>query len=173
MSEEHDDGIPRIHAIADLIHLDRHRRLGLLGKENWVTRKQFLKMLLGSTSLLIAPGILVSGCGEDSVTGPQPSPCSTHQFCACDADSDCACESYTGCSCDSQGSTCTAYTTCACESDCSCDAQCTCETFCACDSQCACESDCSCDAQCACQSDCLCHGQCLCEVQCGCQLYRI
>ena len=64
---------PKITGAADLIHLNAEQRIGFLGgNQNWVTRRNFLKGLLGSAafaaialSIGCPPSITDSGSSSD------------------------------------------------------------------------------------------------------------
>lgn len=124
---------PEILGAADLVHLNRGQRLGMLGSNNWRSRRDFLKTLLGAAAVVALPLSLVTGCAKHSKKKPPACACEADSPpCTCEADTPCTCEADTPCTCESDGScTCESDTPCTCESDtpCSCEADtpCTCE----------------------------------------------
>jgi hypothetical protein len=157
---------PEIRAIADLTDLSRQQRCALLGCDTVRARRSFLKKVLRTAPVFLAPHAVLVGC--DSGTGP------TSTACSCESDVPCGCESDWDAA--QQDAPRDNTPVCKCESyvACSCDTQCSCESYCACDSQCSCEAYCSCDNQCSCNTQCSC--QSYCPYECcdkGCPLYRI
>ena len=60
---------PEILGACDLVHLNRGQRISLVGKERWISRRDFLKDLLGTAAVISLPLIVTTSCNVGGTPG--------------------------------------------------------------------------------------------------------
>jgi hypothetical protein len=65
----HEEDAPRILAAADLTHLDPRFRGRLIGRDEWQSRRAFLRSLLGAGAVLAVPSTMIQCFGGESGGG--------------------------------------------------------------------------------------------------------
>ena len=68
-------GEPKILGACDLVHLNRGQRIAMIGKDKWISRREFLKELLGAAAVISLPLIVTTSCKGPGTSGTTGSGC--------------------------------------------------------------------------------------------------
>jgi len=78
-----DEG-PKILGACDLVHLNRGQRIAMVGKDKWISRRDFLKELLGAAAVISLPLIAATSCKPPGTSGSSGSGETGDSGCTCE-----------------------------------------------------------------------------------------